>query len=172
MVLLLCVGFIGGVAHGLTRHYVNEKVMNKFLKLLCTQTKYLVFELTSRDGYVILFKGALAVAALCLITIQQVCTLALPLENEAYKFKYEIEFETQTKFASIESMECELNASTYVKCRQSKQHESLISSSFDTLYTWSKLSAYLAFIMFFLSVLGFLAHPYFHKYDSFNSPDT
>ncbi|ELA9297875.1 hypothetical protein QUO11_004633 [Vibrio parahaemolyticus] len=146
--------------------------MSGFIKSIDMQVRYLVYELTSRSGYVTLFKGGLALATLALIALQQVFTLALPLENEAYKFKYQIEFETQVQFESIESMECKLDTTTYVKCNQAKQHKALVSSSFDALYTWLKLFASLSFIMFAFSLLGFFAHPYFHKYDALHSSET
>lgn len=131
--------------------------------------RYLVCSFTSRAGYTALFKGGLALATLCLISVQQVFTFALPIESEAYKLKYEVEFSTQKQYESINSMVCNLQDETYTKCKLSMQKEALISSSINALYTWLKPFSALAVLMFIFSILGFLANPHFHKFSKSES---
>ncbi|CAQ79332.1 putative membrane protein, putative phage gene [Aliivibrio salmonicida LFI1238] len=138
-------------------------IMNKAMDFLVLQVEYLVHMLTSRAGYITLFKGGLALATLCIISVQQVFTLAIPIESEAYKLKYEVEFSTQKQYESFDSMICNLQDETYAKCKLAIQKESLISSSFDALYSWLELFSVLAALMIFFSILGFLANPHFHK---------
>lgn len=137
--------------------------MNDFMDYMSLMMKKLIDRLTSSTGYTTLFKGAVVLSTLCLISLQQVFTLALPIESEAYKLKYEVEFSTQKQYESINSMVCNLQEKTYAKCKLAIYKATLVSSSFDALYTWLKLFSYLSALMFIFSLIGFFANLHSHE---------
>ncbi|WP_170111923.1 hypothetical protein [Photobacterium frigidiphilum] len=137
--------------------------MNKFLDIIVLQGKYLVDNLTSVIGYTLLFKGGIALITVGLISIQYVATTAIPIEASAYQLKYEVEFSVQKQYKSISDMECDVKIESYSKCMLSKYKENLSTSSIKALYSWLELLIVFGTLMMSLSVLGFLAHPYFHQ---------
>ena len=137
--------------------------MNDFMGFMSLMMKKLMDKLTSSTGYTTLFKGALVLSTLCLISVQQVFTLALPIESEAYKLKYEVEFSIQKQYESINSMVCNLQERTYAKCKLATYKATLVSNSFDALYTWLKVFSYLSALMFIFSLIGFFAKLHSHE---------
>jgi len=137
--------------------------MDKIIESIISQLSYLVEELTSTSGYTTLFKGGVVLLTACAISIQQVSTMAIPLETSAYELKFKVEHSLNKKFNSIDELECKLNHESYPNCMLSKYKGSLTSSSIDALVSWLELLFWLSYLMIGLSIIGFLFHPHIHK---------
>ncbi|HHF3081610.1 TPA: hypothetical protein ACPJ03_004534 [Vibrio diabolicus] len=137
--------------------------MSKILEAIELQVRLLVESLSSTKGYTQLFKGGISLIITGFVAIQFIMSSTLPIEKDAYKLKYEVEFSLQKEFPSFASMECNLNHESYSICQLAKYQKGLTSESINALYSWLELVAYLGILMLALSILGFLAHPHFHQ---------
>jgi len=137
--------------------------MNKFFTFTNFQAEYLINTLTSVNGYTLLFKGGITLMTICLLSIQQVSTIAIPIEDNAYKLKFEVELSQHKKYDSIPDMECNLAHETYSKCMYAKYKKEMSSNSFKALYSWLEFLFVFSGLMLTVSVIGFLAHPHFHS---------
>ncbi|WP_276754666.1 hypothetical protein [Pseudoalteromonas marina] len=68
---------------------------------------HLMEELASKNGYSSLFKAFIAISTLFLVSTIQIINIATPLESDAYKLKFAVEKELNTKL-SFEQLECKL----------------------------------------------------------------
>lgn len=144
----------------LKREILDMKI---YWERLIEQFSYLAKSLTDKTGYIAFFKGGVFLLTACAIAIQQVSTVALPIELSAYELKYQVEHSLGNEFDTFSDLKCDVAHESYTDCQMAKYKRELSSSTLDALYSWLEVLFFLSYVMISLSIIGFLFHPQIHK---------
>jgi hypothetical protein len=120
---------------------------------------YIENELASKQGYVSFFKALVAMASLYMASSISMISIALPVEQEAYKHKYVVEHEIK-KEIDFANLKCSFEMKSYQDCKLAIYKYELSTSSLDLLTTFHWLVKWLAFTFAVLSLIGFVLHAY------------
>ena len=124
--------------------------------------EHLISEITKRECYGSLFKGFIAVVTLYLVSLMEVTSITLPIEADSYKLKFEVEQELK-KELSFNELKCTFDMKSYQQCQLAKYKNEITTKSLDALVAFQILLKILAYILGFLTVLGFIFHSFFHE---------
>ena len=123
---------------------------------------YAIDKITSEAGYSALFKAFIVIAALYMITLIKVAGLALPIESDAHKLKYAVEYELK-KEIDFSDLECKFEMKSYQDCKLAIYKKDIITISLKALVVFQELLKGLAFLTGMLSAIGFVGNPYIHE---------
>lgn len=124
--------------------------------------EYALEELTSKEGYTALFKAFIVVSALYLVSLIQVADLTIPIEADAHKYKFAVEYELETEL-SFEKLDCNFEMKSYEACKMAVYKNNLSEVSIKALTCFQGLLKALAILTGILSVFGFFLCPYVTK---------
>ncbi len=120
---------------------------------------YALSEITSKQGYSALFKAFIVISTLYLISIVQIANIALPIEVDSYKLKYEVEQELK-KEVGFNDLTCAFEMKSYQQCKLALYKNDISNQSLRVLFVFQVLLKILACITGLFSVVGFIFHPY------------
>lgn len=116
--------------------------------------------LFTKKCYSTLFKAGIFLCLSLFASGQVVFLNALPYEKEAFALMYKVEAESKTKIEHEypSELKCSLNQpkAVYNDCKNAKYLYKLSASLLTAFTEWSKLLFLLMYVVFVLSIFGFL----------------
>lgn len=124
-------------------------------------TDYIMQLICSEKGYISLFKAMIFLLGFSLLAISQTGKELYDKDITSYRALVSIEVGEGKPFKDVTC--ATLDSAKQIECKVAKYQRNTVISAIDLLNKIVELSFYIAFGCGLLSIIGFLAHPFFKE---------